>query len=230
MITNETTLLDMTFDEAQTKHNELKSLHGAMRVLLLEMRDRKGWLALGFSSWEEYGAKEWNYSKSQLDRLATAARIEHILPPIGGEQIPESHLRPMAGLPEDVIPIIWQEANRKAEEAGKERTAKMVQDAVDDWKAQNAIAPDDLPCELKSEKITQPIIQIESLAQEWGALILENSAVITAEQKKTADAKRQIEKLKAEQENLVQKGVETTLTNVVMQMAVVDSYFAIYED
>ncbi len=72
----------------------------------------------------------------------------------------------------------------------------------------------------------QPIIQTEPLAQEWGALILENSAVITAEQKKTCDAKRQIKKLKAEQANLIQKGVETTLTNVALQMTLVNSYFA----
>jgi hypothetical protein len=195
-----------------------------MRLLLLEMRDRKGWKALGFSSWEEYGEQEWSYSKSQLDRLATAARIKHILPPIGGEQIPESHLRPMAGLPEDVIPVIWQEANRKAEEAGIERTAKMVQETVDDWKTKNVTTADDLPCELKSEHITQPIIQKEPLAQEWGALILENSAVIAAEQKKTANAQCKLKKLKAEQENLIQQGVEKTLTNVVVQMALVDSF------
>jgi hypothetical protein len=170
MTNNEIALLDMTFDEAQAKHNELKSLQSAIRLLLLEMRDRKGWKALGFSSWEEYGEKEWSYSKSQLDRLATAARIEHILPPIGGEQIPESHLRPMAGLPEDVIPVIWQEANRKAEEAGIERTAKMVQETVDDWKTKNVTTADDLPCELKSEHITQLIIQKEPLAQEWGGV------------------------------------------------------------
>jgi hypothetical protein len=57
-------------------------------------------------------------------------------------------------------------------------------------------------------------------------LILENSAVITAEQKKTADAKRQIKKLMAEQDNLVQKRFETTLTNVALQMTLVNSYFA----
>jgi hypothetical protein len=230
MTTNETALLDMTFDEAQTKHNQLKSLHSAMRVLLLEMRDRKGWKALGFGSWEEYGAKEWNYSKSQLDRLATAARIENILPPMGGEQIPERHLRPMAGLPEEVIPIIWQEANRKAEEAGIKRTEKMVQEAVSEWKAKNAVSSDEVPCD---ERLAGGVIEsktTEQFAQEWGANILDSSAIIVAEQKKTATAQRQIEKLKAQQANLVQKGVETTLTNVATQMALAGSYLAILED
>lgn len=189
------TLPDMTFDEAQAKHTELKSLHSAMRLLLLEMRDRKGWLALGFSSWEEYGAKEWNYSKSQLDRLATAARIEHILPPIGGEQIPESHLRPMAGLPEDVIPIIWQEANRKAEEAGKERTAKMVQEAVDDWKAQNAIATDDkLPVVHKFKNVDA--VEKEVTLAEFGTYVLGCSNAIAIAEQKASDARHELKKVK----------------------------------
>jgi hypothetical protein len=53
---------------------------------------------------------------------------------------------------------------------------------------------------------------------------LENSAVIAAEQKKTANAQCKLKKLKAEQKNLIQQGVEKTLTNVVVQMALVDSF------
>lgn len=223
------TLPDMTFDEAQAKHNELKSLHSAMRLLLLEMRDRKGWLALGFESWEKYGELEWSYSKSQLDRLATAARIEHILPPIGGEQIPESHLRPMAGLPEDVIPVIWQEANRKAEEAGIERTAKMVQEAADDWKAKNVVeqkvkTPNAVADSTESQTLSSNEFHDE-FAEKWGHLILEHSSIIAAEQKKTCDAQRKLNKLKAEQTNLIQEGVEKTLACVAVQMMLVDSFF-----
>jgi hypothetical protein len=229
MTNNETALLDMTFDEAQAKHNQLKSLHSAMRLLLLEMRDRKGWKALGFSSWEEYGEQEWSYSKSQLDRLATAARIEHILPPMGGEQIPERHLRPMAGLPEDVIPIIWQEANRKAEEAGIERTAKMVQEVVDEWKAKNVgeqAKTSNIVADSTASKTISSNEFNNEYAKEWGCFILEHSSIITAEQKKTYDAQRKFKKLEAVQDNLVQQGVEKTLTSVVMQMALIDSFLA----
>ncbi len=189
------TLPDMTFDEAKAKHNELKSLHSAMRLLLLEMRDRKGWKALGFESWEQYGEQEWSYSKSQLDRLATAARIENVLPPIGGEQIPESHLRPMAGIPEDVIPIIWQEANRKAEEESIGRTAKMVQEAVDEWKVKNAIVTDDkLPAVHKFKNVDA--IEKEITLAEFGTYVLGCSNAIAIAQKKESDAQYELKKIK----------------------------------
>jgi hypothetical protein len=220
------TLPDMTFDEAQTKHNQLKSLHSAMRLLLLEMRDRKGWLALGFESWEQYGEQEWGFTRQHLNRLATSAYIQNLVEPIGSEEIPESQLRPLTSVPDDAKIEIWQQVKSEHEKV----TAKVVQDAVDDWKARNVTVADDLPCELKSEKMIQPIIQTEPLAQEWGALILENSAVITAEQKKTADAQRKFKKLMVEQDNLVQKRFETTLTNVAMQMTLAGSYLAILED
>jgi hypothetical protein len=38
--------------------------------------------------------------------LATAARIENALPPMGGEQIPERHLRPLSAIPEIEIASI----------------------------------------------------------------------------------------------------------------------------
>lgn len=38
---------DMNLEEATAKHQELKAIHGVARSMLLEMRDRKGWKALG---------------------------------------------------------------------------------------------------------------------------------------------------------------------------------------
>jgi chromosome segregation ATPase len=135
-----TQLPDMTLEEATAKHAELKSLHGVMRSMLLEMRDRKGWMALGYESWEAYGKNEWGYGQQYLDRLATASRIESIVTPMGVKEIPERQLRPLTKIPESEIAAIWDEANRKAEEAGKERTAKMVEAAVKEYQAKLADA------------------------------------------------------------------------------------------
>ncbi len=123
----------MSEDEALEKHNQLKSIHKVARSLLLEMRDRKGWLALGYTSFEEYGEKEWNYSQSYIYRLSKAEKIQQSLnSPLG--EIPETHLRPLGQIPPEERQAIFDEANKKAEEAGKERTAKMVEDAVKEWK------------------------------------------------------------------------------------------------
>ena len=123
-------LPDMGLEEATAKHQELKAIHGVARSMLLEMRDRKGWLALGYTSWEEYGEKEWDYGKRYLDRLATARRIESIVGPIGPKQIPETHLRPLTQVPDDIKKQIWDEANKEAEEKNQKITAKKVSEAV----------------------------------------------------------------------------------------------------
>ncbi len=123
--------LPMTPTEARAKHEQLKSIHHLARSLLLEMRDRKGWQALGFASFEAYGEQEWNYNQSYIYRLSKAEEIQSTLSPIG--EIPETHLRPLGAVPADERQAIFDEANRKAEAAGQERTAKMVTEAVKDW-------------------------------------------------------------------------------------------------
>ena len=72
-----------------------------MRLLLLEMRDRKGWLALGFENWEQYKEQEWSFTRQHLNRLATSAYIQNLVEPIGSEEIPESQLRPLTSVPDE---------------------------------------------------------------------------------------------------------------------------------
>ncbi len=126
----QTDLPDMTVEEATAKHNELKSLHGVMRSMLLEIRDRKGWKALGYESWEQYGEKEWDYSRQHLHRLADAAKVQLIVSPIGDKQIPETHLRPLSQVPDDIKKQIWEQVNEEHEVI----TAKKVEDAVAKFK------------------------------------------------------------------------------------------------
>ena len=105
----------MTVEEATANHQELKALHGVMRSRLLEMRDRKGWKALGYSSWEEYGQKEWGYERQYLNRLATASLIQSIVEPIGSKQILETHLRPLSQVPDDIKTQIWGQVSKEHE-------------------------------------------------------------------------------------------------------------------
>jgi hypothetical protein len=218
------TLPDMTFDEAQAKHNELKSLHSAMRLLLLEMRDRKGWLALGFESWEQYGEQEWGFTRQHLNRLATSAYIQNLVEPLGSNEIAETHLRPLTSVPDDVKIEIWQQVKSEHEKI----TAKIVQDAVDDWKARNVGEQKVKTSNTVVDSTESPTFSSnefhDEFAEKWGSLILENSSIIKAEQKKTYDAQRKSKKLKAEQDNLIQQGVEKTLTSVAVQMMLVDSF------
>ena len=101
------------------------------------MRDRKGWKALGYESFVEYGEKELGFASTHLYRLAESAEISLQIgySPIGENvQPPEGQLRPLTQVPESVRKEIWDEATRKAEEAGKKVTAKAVSEAVEEWK------------------------------------------------------------------------------------------------
>ena len=55
---SELTQLEMTLDEARETDRLIKRHINTTRYLLLDMRDRKGWKALGYESFVEYGEKE----------------------------------------------------------------------------------------------------------------------------------------------------------------------------
>lgn len=127
--------LEMTLDEARETDRLIKRHINTTRYLLLDMRDRKGWKALGFESFKEYGEKELGYEERHIYRLVDAAEIGL---QIGTDQLDsqpaESQLRPLKSLPEAERKAIWDEATRKAEEEGAKLTAKRVEEAVSEWK------------------------------------------------------------------------------------------------
>lgn len=137
MVTQEAgqeTLPAMTKNEALRTNDAIKSGIKTLRALLLDMRDRKGWLALGYSSFEEYGKTELGYEKARVYQLVNAAIIENTLKEstiVDSPAITESHLRPLAPLSDEDRRKVWQEAIAQAEEENRKLTAKMVQEAVD---------------------------------------------------------------------------------------------------
>jgi len=101
------------------------------------MRDRKGWKALGYESFKEYGERELGYQENYIHKLVNAAEISL---QIGFDrdctmvQPAERQLRPLSQVPEEVRKEIWEEATRKAEEENAKLTAKRVEEAVNEWK------------------------------------------------------------------------------------------------
>lgn len=127
--------LEMTFEEARETDRLIKRHINTTRYLLLDMRDRKGWKALGYESFKEYGEQELGYSEVHVYRLVDAAEIGL---QIGTNQLvsqpSESQLRPLKAVPESVRKEIWEEATRKATEENERLTAKRVEEAVQEWK------------------------------------------------------------------------------------------------
>ena len=133
---------EMTREEAETTNRLIKHYVKNARTLLLEMRDRKGYLALGYSSFDEYGQKEHGYGQAYVYRLAAAAEIQAQIDdsPIGenSEDIPESQLRPLSKVDPESRPEVWQAAQERADtENGGKMTAKIVSEEAEKWRAEN---------------------------------------------------------------------------------------------
>ncbi|MCK9228240.1 MAG: hypothetical protein M0P30_10690 [Syntrophorhabdaceae bacterium] len=95
-------LQTMTSEEARTCVTEINNNLRSTRSLLLDLYEREGWKALGYTSWRECVTTEFKQHQSYLYRQLEAAKAEkNILPilkhsPI--DEIPESHLRPLSSL------------------------------------------------------------------------------------------------------------------------------------
>lgn len=120
----------MTLAEATRTNEAIKAGIVTVRSLLLDMRDRRGWMALGYDSFEDYGKGELGYEKSYISRLVTAETIQRSLDTLPiGNPIPESHLRPLGSLSDEDRRKVWDAATAKAEEEGRKLTAKIVEEA-----------------------------------------------------------------------------------------------------
>jgi hypothetical protein len=201
----------LTAIEARQKVNNVKSCLSIARSELLDLRDRDGWRALGYESWEEFGATEFDYSVQYLNRITTADSIQKSLETIVSEgEIKETHLRPLTSIPENERAAIWEEANRKAEELGKERTAKMVQDAVNEWKAKHdAVQNDLLAVRQQNDDLRGNIDAKVSavIATERADLVVESSSAMQALQKQLSDAQDKIAQQKNDYDKDVKDGV-----------------------
>ena len=106
----------MSVAEARDKTDRIKANMEETWDLLLEMHEREGWRVLGYPNWREYGMAEFDRSKSEIYRLADAAKIKHNISPMGEKSISERQLRPLTKLPADLQREAWQIAVETAPE------------------------------------------------------------------------------------------------------------------
>lgn len=160
------TLLPMPADEARAKTQWIKQNLQTARQLLLEMYEREGWRALGYSSWRDYGHVEFGYSESRAYQLMAAARTErNIFHNCGKDRqgssfstkvekvddhllIPETHLRPLTSLDPDLQRQAWQQVIETA--PGGRITAAHVEQVVNSLLAPEP-EPDPAPIEDEKE-------------------------------------------------------------------------------
>jgi len=138
----------MTRAEAEQCEAEIVSTGSRLRALLVEFYERRGWDALGYSSWRSWSSARLGASENMAYRELMAGRLERELfddsQKIG--LLPETHLRPLAPLRDDpeMLRETWDRAQQMAEGEGKPLTARHVSAAVHEYRA-GAPLPDDEP-------------------------------------------------------------------------------------
>ena len=199
--------LEMTLDEARETDRLIKRHINTTRYLLLDMRDRKGWKALGYESFKDYGEKELGYSEVHVYRLVDAAEIGL---QIGTNQLvsqpSESQLRPLKAVPEEERKAIWDEATRKAEEEHAKLTAKRVEEAVQEWKQRSQ----DWRSQFVSErdKLRQAEISLTAMEKRIDCYTSDYETL----RAKTAQLENELAANKAEQTRIIQSAIKAKLS------------------
>lgn len=183
-------------DDARAFVESINKGLGDIRAMLISLHDGQGWKALGHKSWEACVKKEFGWDRTYAHRQITGGRIEQKLIehtkktlPIGNvpppvSTIPESHLRPLASLPEDQQIAAYTDA--KEEAAGEPLTARDVKAKVDLYKADNEpyVEPEEPPEEddapeptvdkKKARKLVGQLVrELDGLGIKWGKLTLQ---------------------------------------------------------
>jgi hypothetical protein len=142
----------MTPEEARECTEAIKRDLESLRLKLLEMERRRGWDALGYSSWREWATAEIGKSERRVYEILEAAKVEENLTFCGIPQneIPTtiSQLNELAKLPQEQQPEALQKAQEIAQAEGKKRNAAHVAQAVQELK----------PSKKQKETKTQPTV------------------------------------------------------------------------
>jgi hypothetical protein len=126
----------MTREQAADCVRQINENIANTRQLLWDLYSRRGWKALGYSSWEACVISEFDQSRSYLHRILKAAKIERELSPRGDiGVIPEKHLRSLSALNPGHWKSTWDLANKTAPNgklttAHVEATVKQVMESL----------------------------------------------------------------------------------------------------
>jgi hypothetical protein len=133
-----------TPDQARVLTDEVKGDAQALWRKLLALYEGGAHTALGYASWADYCAAEFDFGHRQSYRLLDAARVVDQIEnneypvndecPIGHSHVTESQAReltPLLRREPEAIPAAWEDARKMAASEGREITANDVRAAVD---------------------------------------------------------------------------------------------------
>lgn len=141
--------LMMTADEARACVERIKAQAEDIAAQLLDLRERQGWKALGYTTWQDCVRDEFDHSPSYAHRLINAHIVNGILAtmvpaktlPMGNvPTLPERHARelvPLVKEPEALVAV----AAKVIAEKGEGATAADFHDAVDEHYGREPSSP-----------------------------------------------------------------------------------------
>lgn len=124
--------VEMTWDEAVAQNERINGKAAELARLLIEMRDRKGWAALGFKSWTAYLSSDMlKFSRQYLSEMVRAAPVNERLQ-VEGITVNHSVANALASFsPETQVIAVKTAIKRhgKLTESNVRRTAEVIEQA-----------------------------------------------------------------------------------------------------
>jgi hypothetical protein len=145
---NPENIIPMTAQQARECADAIKGNLESLRFMLLDLQRRRGWEALGYSTWRECAQAEFGQSQGYIYKLLHAAEVEENLAQSGfiqldkTEHIPVSQLEELHKLPPDQQAAGLHRADQIAVIEGRERTAIHVAKAVKEINGGNSSISD----------------------------------------------------------------------------------------
>jgi len=212
-------VLDIELVESVVKAS--KSAQGFQRATLYWIRQKKGWLILGYDSFEAFGLKEFGLEKSTLHSMANAHHIQTVLEKSNmldlDKELPIRSANQLNKLSDAEIPEAFQLATDKANEDSKKLSAKHVEEAVKELQAKNKSLQQQLDdTEIMYNESSRQRDQLRDnqaqiidakVNEERAKLILENQDAIAQAKREAENAQSELERLKKEQAKAIKDGI-----------------------
>jgi hypothetical protein len=124
--------------EARLLTERIRTATRQVCLLLMEVHERRAWLALGYSSWEHYVQREFNISRSRSYELLDQARVVLELRSAAGMQIVPDVSAYVAVQIKPRLRQLTDTIRERAGDASESEAVAIVAEVVDEYRVQAA--------------------------------------------------------------------------------------------
>jgi hypothetical protein len=154
--------LDRCADHIRTaQHKAQRSFAEYIETVGGELEKAQRLLADHHAGFGQWVRDEFGWTHQQANRLIAAAETMRLLEPMGSSKnlpLPDSErqCRPLASLPAEDVPVVWERICEASEQTGKPITAAVVKAVVDE------LSPDEKPSAKPRKPATNKAAQAQA--------------------------------------------------------------------